>query len=561
MLIQRKNITNKKLLKIKRRILNFNMKNKDMNNKNVETNLKEIKSKNGKIKFIEKIKENKLDIIIFLIYAIVTFVITIIFHEKWRDEAQAWLIARDLDFWGIIKQMTYEGHPPLWHLILAPFAKLGFPYITESVISWLIMCVTAGLILKKAPFKKPVQVLILLTAPFIYLYPTIARSYCLVPLALVLIAILYKNRHEKPIKYTLAILFLAYTHMLMWGLVGILYLFFFLEEIFYVKKTKKDVKNIIIALIIAFAGLIILFYMLSGGISQNTQLQLASIVDISFIKIRLLFVEILSNLFGPITYSFGFRVFIEIFAIVIICYYFKKNSQSMVIAIVSILWPIFVYLCIYGYSTQKINLIILTTIFIAWIIKEENNHIKKENESKNVSSLLDKVAIYGSIFVLLLNAMQGISWIQEDISTKYSFSKEVAEYINQNLENDSVVVSVFGPYTSAVIPYTETSKNIRFWNPSTQKYFTYMDWDDISNEVLNLEDIMTNIQNNFKNENVYILSSNDLLETKNKDYLNELQENNIISKSLYESAYEERSVISEEKYALYKVNLNNLRRN
>ena len=76
--------------------------------------------------------------------------------------------------------------------------------------------------------------------------------------------------------------------MLMWGLVGILYLFFFLEEIFYVKKTKKDVKNIIIALIIAFAGLIILFYMLSGGISQNTQLQLASIFDISFIKIRLL---------------------------------------------------------------------------------------------------------------------------------------------------------------------------------------------------------------------------------------------------------------------------------
>ena len=137
----------------------------------------------------------------------------------------------------------------------------------------------------------------------------------------------------------------------------------------------------------------------------------------------------------------------------------------------------------------------------------------------------------------------------------------MAEYINQNLENDSVVVSVFGPYTSAVIPYTETSKNIRFWSPSTQKYFTYMDWDDISNQLLDLEDIMIIIQNNFKNENVYILSSNDLLETKNKDYLNELQENNIISKSLYESAYEERSVIGEEKYALYKVNLNNLRRN
>ena len=61
----------------------------------------------------EKIKQNKWNIIITLIYAIVTFIITVFFHEKWRDEAQAWLIAKDLDIIGIIKQMSFEGHPPL----------------------------------------------------------------------------------------------------------------------------------------------------------------------------------------------------------------------------------------------------------------------------------------------------------------------------------------------------------------------------------------------------------------------------------------------------------------
>ena len=53
----------------------------------------------------------------------------IVFHEPWFDEAQSWAIARS----GTIKEILfeiphYEGHPPLWHLILVPFAKLGAPY-------------------------------------------------------------------------------------------------------------------------------------------------------------------------------------------------------------------------------------------------------------------------------------------------------------------------------------------------------------------------------------------------------------------------------------------------
>ena len=133
----------------------------------------------------ERIKDiiikNKWDIIIILIYATITFIITFIFHEKWRDEAQAWLISRDLNIFQIIKQMSYEGHPPVWHIILLPFAKLGFPYITESFISWIIMVITACIVFFKLPFKKEIKILVLLTFPFLYLYPTISRSYCLIP--------------------------------------------------------------------------------------------------------------------------------------------------------------------------------------------------------------------------------------------------------------------------------------------------------------------------------------------------------------------------------------------
>ena len=58
---------------------------------------------------------------VFVIYLAAVFFL-VSRHENWRDEAQAWLLARDLNVFQLISQMKYEGHPCLWHLILMPFA-------------------------------------------------------------------------------------------------------------------------------------------------------------------------------------------------------------------------------------------------------------------------------------------------------------------------------------------------------------------------------------------------------------------------------------------------------
>lgn len=51
------------------------------------------------------------------------------FHEPWFDESQAWLIARCASFKELFTYVPhYEGHPPLWHLILSVFAKNGAPF-------------------------------------------------------------------------------------------------------------------------------------------------------------------------------------------------------------------------------------------------------------------------------------------------------------------------------------------------------------------------------------------------------------------------------------------------
>ena len=46
-------------------------------------------------------------------------------HEMWRDEIQAWLLARDSsNFLNLLNNLRYEGHTPLWHFLLFPLTKL-----------------------------------------------------------------------------------------------------------------------------------------------------------------------------------------------------------------------------------------------------------------------------------------------------------------------------------------------------------------------------------------------------------------------------------------------------
>ena len=71
---------------------------------------------------------HRLHCIVLAAYVIVVATV-MCFHEPWFDEAQAWLIARDCSWREmILERPHYEGHPPLWWMMLAIPAKLGVPY-------------------------------------------------------------------------------------------------------------------------------------------------------------------------------------------------------------------------------------------------------------------------------------------------------------------------------------------------------------------------------------------------------------------------------------------------
>ncbi len=135
---------------------------------------------------------------------------TIQYHEKWADEAQAWLIARDLDLRTIwFHELRYEGSPGLWHTIL--WVAQHVFHAKYGVIGYLGLAgATAGaaLLIFMAPFPRYIRWPLAFTYFMVYQYAVIARPYTLLPLLAFAAAILFKDL-KHPERMTVVLVLLA----------------------------------------------------------------------------------------------------------------------------------------------------------------------------------------------------------------------------------------------------------------------------------------------------------------------------------------------------------------
>ena len=136
-------------------------------------------------------------------------IFSVFFHAPNTDEGDSWVMARDTNFYEFIHYFAYAGHPPLWYLVLLPFARLGLPYETMAIINALISFAVAWLILFRSPFPIWLKILFVFSAGISFQYAVFARGYMLMILIMFLVAVFYPDRFNKPKRYgaSLALLF------------------------------------------------------------------------------------------------------------------------------------------------------------------------------------------------------------------------------------------------------------------------------------------------------------------------------------------------------------------
>lgn len=495
----------------------------------------------------EWMKNNK-KIIVFTFYAIITLIL-IYFHENWRDEAQAWLIARDCNFIELITEMKYEGHFLLWYLILMPFAKLGFPYCTTNIISWLITCISVWLILDKAPFKFYKRAIFIFTFPLLYLFPIISRCYCLIPLAIVLMCIFYKNRKEKPFRYLLSVVLLANTHVIMLGMVGVVLLDYIFEiykdsKSISVKEKKKRIYYLIITIILLIITMLPLVGCLSTnqtiGTTRNYDDFISKIITAIFywpLKLVMMLFSLISSNIVLLSFIF-FMIFLLLFDEI-------RNYPLVYLKVfVSIMWQCLIYSFIYGTSLQRVSTIIFILFYFKWVNTYENKK-KIDEMDKKISDIIFQVLV-------IANIVTGILYVTfYEIPCNYSNAYQIGNYINEEISDGSIILN--GPrveFTSSVIPYVKN--DVKFYHITGNRYFSYAIWDTQNKLNIELDDIK-NLSNIFgENQKLYyIYCKNKDSYGKEKDLIKECIEKGIF-KELYST---DDASIYAENYILYEVNL------
>lgn len=119
-------------------------------------------------------------------------------HEMWRDELQAWMLARDsgslLELW---RNTRYEGHPLLWHVLLFVLTRVWTNPLAMQVLNWLLATASAALILHRAPFPFFMRLALVFSYLPFYEYGVISRNYAATSLCLMLYASFIALRRPK----------------------------------------------------------------------------------------------------------------------------------------------------------------------------------------------------------------------------------------------------------------------------------------------------------------------------------------------------------------------------
>ncbi len=150
-----------------------------------------------------------------LIVAAVFCVLCIVgmsFHELWRDEWQAWLLARDSSSLGALLYNTrYEGHPPTWHILLFGLSRLTRSVVAMQALHVVIATATVWTFVRFAPFARVYRALFVFGYYPAYEYAVISRSYSLGALALFAACIAWQSRRRSYIPLAACLVLLALT--------------------------------------------------------------------------------------------------------------------------------------------------------------------------------------------------------------------------------------------------------------------------------------------------------------------------------------------------------------
>lgn len=400
-----------------------------------------------------------LEIVLFVIFAIIIGS----HHEPWADEAQSWLLARDVSVKELIFTITsYEGCFPLWFLVLKVFIFFGLEYKKIYVVS--ILFSTIGLVIFLNNEKIPLYIKILLPFSYyiFYQYTIVARNYCFLFLLFSIFTFTYPSRNEKIGRYILNLIFFSFVSlhgMLISGLFGILSFLELLKE--------KKYKNLYWYIILGIVWIIELYLLIPKSdlyININALSGMISIIKYIFSSVIIVYADwylVLQNII-----TFGIFLFIAVISGK------NKNNKDF---LVNEIGMIFFYIIIRSIQ-HHYGVLFLLVIF--GIIINYDSIIKNNKYFEKIM-----------LIMLVLYSVYTIQSSTNDFFYDYCGSQKISEYIYNNINYEESNIYTIDYYTTAILPYfdeiifKERNNSYYYWSTKNKYYWYYNNFEKYREEM------------------------------------------------------------------------------
>jgi len=165
-----------------------------------------------------KFKKEYFSLIGFIFSIVLLTIVKFYFHELWKDEWQAWFVAKDKNIFQVFSFLYYEGHPSLWYLYLKIFVPLHTIFGLQSEVVIQIAHLLAAIVVNYIfwfKFKMPnlIKVIFALSYFMLFEYGVVNRGYILVILLLFWAIIKIKDSNVKGISLGWTLLLLCQTEV------------------------------------------------------------------------------------------------------------------------------------------------------------------------------------------------------------------------------------------------------------------------------------------------------------------------------------------------------------
>lgn len=442
-------------------------------------------------------------------------------HTPYRDEANVWLMARELSPIGLIREIHYQGHPCLWYFLVMPFAKLGFPYRTIEVLSFLIMGITGFLILMKTEINLAVKAFFVVSPFCTYFYPVIARNYCLIALLMVLLSLCYEKRNEKPVLYGILLALLVQADTIAIAAAGAISLAWLFESLN--KSLKEKDKSPFMQ---ALKGLWMPLFSLLFWVYQ-----MRGVSDCTAYEIRY---EGMANLLKRMR-DYTFYIFIRLtgwresllllFLVVIFAaMIFISVKTKKIVPLLTILFA-FAFQVLFSAMVYELHIWHFLSLGFVWIYAI--CILEKERRKQDICDKGSRIAaVIVNLAVVILaigminhwNSDAEISNLNNAVHKDYSDGGKAAAFIRENIDKDALIISTDVAMDSSVLVYL---KDYSFRYAANGNAYTYATWSAEQLEETTFAAMDDRIRNEYKDLKEYYVIVSDLGCITDKDALDD----------------------------------------